>query len=118
VRVLERGGGLDLLDEPVGAEHGGELGLEDLDGDLAVVAGVVREIDRGHAALTQLARDAVAVGEACPEALDRHEANSETEGAEGAADRRDRRGEFTVPPGTIRSGQAESNPPSARMKES
>ena len=35
--MLQRRGGLDLLHEALGAEHGRQLGLEDLDGDLAVV---------------------------------------------------------------------------------
>jgi hypothetical protein len=30
VRVLKRRGGLDLDDEPLGAQHGGELGLLDV----------------------------------------------------------------------------------------
>jgi hypothetical protein len=37
-----RGADLDLLDEPVGAEDGGQLGFQDLDGDLAVVLEVRR----------------------------------------------------------------------------
>ena len=61
--MLQVGGDLDLGEEPLGAEHGGELGLEDLDGDLAVVLEVVGEIDRRHAALAELALDAVAVGQ-------------------------------------------------------
>ena len=35
--MLEVGDGADLAEEPLGADHGGELGPEDLDGDLAVV---------------------------------------------------------------------------------
>jgi hypothetical protein len=63
------GGGLDLLHEAVGAEHGGQLGPEDLEGDLAVVLQVRAEIDGGHAALAELALDAVAVGEGSLEAF-------------------------------------------------
>ena len=55
VRVLEVGGDLDLAEEALAAEDGGELGVEDLDGDLAAVLQVFGEIDRGHAALAQLA---------------------------------------------------------------
>ena len=33
VGVLELGGESDLAQEPLGAEHGGELGAEDLEGD-------------------------------------------------------------------------------------
>ena len=61
--MLQVRGGLDLFQESLGAEDGGEFGTEDLEGDFAVVAEVVREIDRGHAALTEFAVEAVAVGE-------------------------------------------------------
>ena len=46
-----------------GAEDGGQLGPEHLERHLAVVAHVVGEVDRGHAALAHLALEAVAVGE-------------------------------------------------------
>ena len=42
---------------------GGELRAQHLDGDLAVVLQVLGEVHRGHAALAQLALDAVAVGQ-------------------------------------------------------
>ena len=48
--MAEAGGGLDLAQEALGAERGGELGAEDLDGDLAVVLEIFGEIDGGHAA--------------------------------------------------------------------
>ena len=68
--MLQRGGGLDLHHEPLGAEHGGELGLQDLERDLAVVLEVLGEVDGGHAALAELALDAVAVGEGGGEAVE------------------------------------------------
>ena len=61
--MLELGGDLDLAGEPLAAERGGELGAEDLHGDLAVVLEVLGEVDGGHAAGAELALDAVAVGE-------------------------------------------------------
>ena len=61
--MLQRRDGLDLAEEPLGADHRGQLGPQHLDGDLAAVLEVVREIDGGHAALAQLALDAVAVGQ-------------------------------------------------------
>jgi hypothetical protein len=61
--VLEVGGDLDLPQEALAAEHGGQLRVEDLDGDLAAVPDVLGEVDGRHAALTQLAPDAVAIGE-------------------------------------------------------
>ena len=49
--------------EPLGAEYRGELGMKDLDRDLAVVLEIVRQVDRRHPARAELALDAVAVGE-------------------------------------------------------
>ena len=61
--MLQVGGGLDLGEEPLGAEDGGELGVQHLERDLAVVLEVVGEVHRRHAARAELALDAVAVGE-------------------------------------------------------
>ena len=61
VRVLEVGRELDLGQEALGADHGGELGAQDLERDAAVVPDVLGEIDRGHAAGADLAVEAVAV---------------------------------------------------------
>ncbi len=63
VRVLEAGGGLDLGEEALAADDGAQLGVEDLDGDLAAVLQVLGEIDGGHATLAELALEAVAVGQ-------------------------------------------------------
>ncbi len=63
VRVLEVGGGLDLGEEALGADDGGEFRAQDLDGDGAIVLEVVGQVDRGHAPLAELALDAVAVGQ-------------------------------------------------------
>ena len=68
VRVLQRGGGLDFHHEPVGADDGGELGLEDLEGDLAIVLEILGQVHGGHAALAELPLDAVAIGEGGDEA--------------------------------------------------
>jgi len=62
VGVLQPGAELDLAEEPVGAEGAGELGVEHLEGDGAVVAEVLREVDGRHAAAAELAGEAVAVG--------------------------------------------------------
>ena len=37
VGMMEPGGDLDFAEEPLGAERGGELGVQDLDGDVTVV---------------------------------------------------------------------------------
>ncbi len=63
VRMLQAGGGLDLAEEALAADDGRELGVEDLDGDLAAVLQVLGEVDRGHAALAELALDAIAVAQ-------------------------------------------------------
>ena len=54
---------MDLAQEALGAERGGELGAEHLEGDLAVVLEVVGQVDRGHAAAPELALEHVAVAE-------------------------------------------------------
>ncbi len=59
----------NLPQEALGAEHGRELGPQDLDGHLAVVPDIVREIDCGHSPAAQLPLNAVAVGEG---GLERH----------------------------------------------
>ena len=69
VGVLQGGDGLDFAQEPLGTDHGGELGAEHLDGDLAVVLEIVGEVDGGHAALPQFALEAVAVGHGTGQAL-------------------------------------------------
>ena len=61
--MLEPGGELDLAEEALGAERGGELGMEHLERDRAVVPEVLGQVDGGHAAAAELALDAVAVGE-------------------------------------------------------
>ncbi len=63
VGVLEARGEMDLGEEPLGAHGGGQLGAEDLDGDVALVLQVVGPPDRGHPALAQLPLQDVAVRE-------------------------------------------------------
>ena len=68
VRMAEPRGDLDLAQEALGPDGVGELGLEELDGDLATVAQVVGEIDGRHPAAADHALDAVAAGERRTEA--------------------------------------------------
>ena len=63
MRVLQRGGGLDLDDEPLGAEDRGELRLEDLERDLPVVLQVAGQVDRGHPTPAELTLDPVPIGQ-------------------------------------------------------
>ncbi len=83
--MLQIGGGLDLDQEALGADHRRELGAEDLDRHLAVVSDILGEVDRGHPAGTEFALDAVAVGQACPERVDAHEPAPVRRRVEGAA---------------------------------
>ena len=53
----------DLAHEPLGADHGGELGAEHLDGDPPAVLQVLGQVDRRHPALPQLALDLVPIGQ-------------------------------------------------------
>ena len=71
VGVLEVGGDPDLAEEAVGAERGGELGAEHLDGDRPLVLEVLGEVDRGHAAFADLALDVVAISQRGSESVDR-----------------------------------------------
>ena len=58
-----RGRRLDLAQEPLGAQRGGELRAQDLDGDAPVVPEVVGEVHRRHAARAELSLDAIVVSE-------------------------------------------------------
>ena len=65
----EAGGEPDLPDEPLGAQRVRQLGMEDLQGDGAVVPEIAGEIDRGHAAAAELALEHVAVPKSVGELL-------------------------------------------------
>jgi hypothetical protein len=67
--VIRRG--LDLAQEPLGADGVGQLGAQDLERDLAVVLDVVGEVDDSHAARAELALDAVVVRQGGVQGLDR-----------------------------------------------
>jgi hypothetical protein len=61
VRVLELGGDPDLAQKPLGADRGGDLRIEHLDGDLPLVAAVSREVDERHTPASDLPLDDVTV---------------------------------------------------------
>ena len=63
VGVLEAGGELDLTEEPLGADRGGEIRLEDLDRDRTPMLDVLGQEDRGHPPLADLAFEGVVTGE-------------------------------------------------------
>ena len=53
---------LDFCEKTLGAECGGEVGVEDFDCDVAVVSQVVREVDRRHSAHANFTIDAISIG--------------------------------------------------------
>ena len=61
--MAEPGRDADLAQEPLGAEHRAELGVEHLDRHLAVVPDVVGQVDRGHPAAAELALERIAAGQ-------------------------------------------------------
>ena len=65
--MVEPGGELDLAVEALGGDRGGELGGQQLERHRAGVAEVFIQVDRRHAALAELALEAVAGGERVPE---------------------------------------------------
>ena len=60
--MLEPGSELDLALEALGAERPGQVGMEHLERDGAVVPEVVGEVDRGHAPAPELTLEHVPVG--------------------------------------------------------
>jgi hypothetical protein len=57
--VLQIGGDSDFLEESLGAQHCGQLGVQNLYRNLAIVFLVVREIDGRHPTTAQLALDCI-----------------------------------------------------------
>ena len=71
VRVLQPGGHPDLTQEALDAEHGGELGTQHLQGDVAIVLEIACQIYRCHATGTDFTLDSVVLGEGRPETFER-----------------------------------------------
>ena len=63
MRVLQLGRDADLAQESLGAHGRRDVGIQHLDGHLALVAAVPRQIHVRHAATAQLPLDDVAVAE-------------------------------------------------------
>ena len=68
--MLEVGCDLDLRQKPLGPDNRSQIRLQDLEGHLPVVLEVIGQVDRGHAALTELTLDGVAAFEGCVQASD------------------------------------------------
>ncbi len=67
MRVLEPRRELDLPEEALGAQGVGQLGVEDLERDRAVMAKIVGEVDGSHTPTPELALEAVLVGKGDPQ---------------------------------------------------
>ena len=63
MRMLQAGGHLDLALEPLRTQGGGELRMEDLQGDQAIVLEVSCAVDRRHPPAAELTLDRVTAGE-------------------------------------------------------
>jgi len=61
--MVQAGGDCDLAEEPLGAESGRELGLQNLDGDWAMMLPILGEIDRCHPPAAEFALERIAVSE-------------------------------------------------------
>ena len=64
--VLESSGYADFVEEALWAECSRQFRTEHLERDSAVMAKVVREVDRRHATAAELMLDAVTVSEGSP----------------------------------------------------
>ena len=62
MRMLQLGRDPDLAQEPFGAEHRGEFGMQHLHGHLAIVLDVVRQKNRGHPTAANLPLDRIRPG--------------------------------------------------------
>ena len=82
VRMLEMRGEFDLLQEPLGTDDRRDFRADDLDRDLAVMFQVPREVHGGHAASPELPLQAVAIGQAGAETVERCDHSTAMLGAE------------------------------------
>jgi hypothetical protein len=70
--MLQPCGGTNLGEKTFGTECSAKVGVQHLDGHVAFVLDVVGEVHGGHAAGSELALDAIAVGERGPERVETH----------------------------------------------
>jgi hypothetical protein len=63
VGVLQGRGDFDLAEEPLAAEHGRQVGFEQLDGDASAVLQVLGEKDDCHPAVAKLPFDPISIAE-------------------------------------------------------
>ncbi len=67
--MLQRRRRRNLLHEALGTQHGGEFRFEHLHGHATLVLEILGEIDRGHTARSDLALDAIPVGESSAQTI-------------------------------------------------
>ena len=68
--MLQTGGELDLALEPLGAERGGEIGVQYLQRDVTIVLEIAGEIDRGHPTAAEDSLQQVPAAERVGEGMD------------------------------------------------
>jgi hypothetical protein len=61
MRMSEARDCFDFLQEPLGAERCGDVGIENLNGDIAIVPGIASTINGSHAASAELTLYGIAV---------------------------------------------------------
>ena len=69
--MLQARRGADFAQEPFAAKRRTQVGVQHLDGDIALVLEIVREVHGGHAAGAEFAVEAVAIGQRGGEAFER-----------------------------------------------
>ena len=70
MRMLQSRRSADLAQEALGAQRRAEVGMQHLDGNVALMLEVVGQIHRGHAAGAEFTLDAISVGERCSEPIE------------------------------------------------
>jgi hypothetical protein len=81
--MMQPGGDLDLPQEPLRSQRGGELRPQHLDRDLSVMLEILGEINGGHAAPAELALDQVPVAQSVSQFGSGPVDHGETSGLEG-----------------------------------
>jgi hypothetical protein len=61
--VLEPGGETDLAEKALSAQAGGDLRVQHLERHRPIVLEILRQVDRGHAAATELPLNPVSIGQ-------------------------------------------------------
>jgi hypothetical protein len=65
--MAKPGSHLDLSQEPLIPEPGRQVGVENLQGDATMKLEILCQVDRGHAAATELALEGIAVAQGISE---------------------------------------------------